>query len=943
MHGKEYDACVKANAELLTRQPAREVVTLDSPREVVPYIPPSMLHSKAIHPSCTNMHHVQLKHTRVKRANARILVGTANLGNAMPNVESIAQWIPPDGLFVECVEEENLTTILDEHEAENDEGDRNDILQKSSTETERSAVPYQIKYPLRYSLEDDPSPSASGTAAKEEEVVFEDALSKQLDLIVIGLQEATFDPPKLDRMSSDSESVERDASVRIQVPMVKPLRKLQTLRTAKDFSERSNAETNQSDNHFDHSSRSPRHRVRLITGRRLMTVKKKNWEDGTHVLHSLFEGRLPSYTRLVSYQRGQMRLMVFGRTQSSDLVLDPPLPLQVLHTAAQNTGLAGLANKGGIVAEVLVNHTTRLSFVSCHLEAHEGSAKCAIRCQTLRDILRGTAARKKSPTLTATDANNLDGESQHHIVPSMHSTNHSSNMAIDVSLTSHYSFVLGDLNFRTDLTLLDSNFVGQDDAHKKSVQNMVKEKDWTGLNRVDELRYMLRDKECLVGFQTLVCNFPPTFKLERQAGYTYVDKRRPSYTDRVLFKTGHELENGIKPLLYEPVDNFTTSDHKPVRAAFTVELNPSFRVRPKAVRRQSMRWAKLDTTSTAESGVLHPQRSLASLCCGCMWKEKDVDDNVSRSSNTSVVDLSHGQGLGLSGDQLQLFVSHMNVVLAKSETSSLHGAAFGTSDRNPYIMLVTQPEEAIRLSSWKRSKRLKRILGHILGKRQFITERTKDGWPCSSTKMSTTVANWEEEEIGCHVSTHAENGGSIELSGTILHLVVMDKGATEDTLVGSFPFNLAKLLKTSTENKNVMFGPRNVQGSVRSSLVQPSSQHHRVVPRSIFGSMFRGVGSISDRRGSGFFSSGGQEGDDEYDEDPFTTVTIDEPLLKGGMEVGRLSCTIEAWWVDETTARVVKVSETRSKPASRRNARSRRHDDAEFRGTIVHTPRGSQS
>lgn len=47
----------------------------------------------------------------------------------------------------------------------------------------------------------------------------------------------------------------------------------------------------------------------------------------------------------------------------------------MIHVSAQNTGRAGLANKGGIVAELMINGTTRLSFLTAHLEAHEGRYK----------------------------------------------------------------------------------------------------------------------------------------------------------------------------------------------------------------------------------------------------------------------------------------------------------------------------------------------------------------------------------------------------------------------------------------------------------------------------------------------------------------------------------------------------------------------------------------
>jgi len=62
------------------------------------------------------------------------------------------------------------------------------------------------------------------------------------------------------------------------------------------------------------------------------------------------------------------------------------------------TGKAGLANKGGIVAEVAINKTTRLSFLTAHLEAHEGEKHYEARNESFMDILMDTA------TTTATSS-----------------------------------------------------------------------------------------------------------------------------------------------------------------------------------------------------------------------------------------------------------------------------------------------------------------------------------------------------------------------------------------------------------------------------------------------------------------------------------------------------------------------------------------------------------
>ena len=93
----------------------------------------------------------------------------------------------------------------------------------------------------------------------------------------------------------------------------------------------------------------------------------------------------------------------------------------------------------------------------------------------------------------------------------------------------------------------------------------------------------MADTLCLLhaGFKTLQCNFPPTFKVERGDGYVYKENRTPSYTDRILWRTGDLLQDMLTPLAYEPIDKFTTSDHKPIRGAFEVRLNQGVHLRKK--------------------------------------------------------------------------------------------------------------------------------------------------------------------------------------------------------------------------------------------------------------------------------------------------------------------------------------------------------------------------
>jgi len=137
--------------------------------------------------------------------------------------------------------------------------------------------------------------------------------NENFHIIAIGMQEATFD---LGEKSSDSFMKKVTTAVK---------------QATKDAEYASNtSETNPDDQSYDEE------------------------QDDTHFLHRILENRLPSYSRAVSHQRGQMRLMIFY--DENEISLD------VLSVKAQNTGRGGLANKGGIVAECDVNSGTRISF-----------------------------------------------------------------------------------------------------------------------------------------------------------------------------------------------------------------------------------------------------------------------------------------------------------------------------------------------------------------------------------------------------------------------------------------------------------------------------------------------------------------------------------------------------------------------------------------------------
>lgn len=208
------------------------------------------------------------------------------------------------------------------------------------------------------------------------------------------------------------------------------------------------------------------------------------------------------YTLLTEFQRGEVILYVFVRN-------DLAWQCKVCDLRGENVGFGSImANKCGIAVQISIG-TTKLSFLSAHLAAHEGQYK--LRNDNMAEILAGTN---------------------------------------DPTLTSHHSFVFGDLNYRCELPKqANGNELSKEEA-KFISQKIVSTKNWSQLYEMDELQKALEKKEVLVGFQTPKCKFPPTFKVEKKDGFHYQYQRTPSYTDRILYKSNEETRT-VEPIIYE--------------------------------------------------------------------------------------------------------------------------------------------------------------------------------------------------------------------------------------------------------------------------------------------------------------------------------------------------------------------------------------------------------
>ena len=79
---------------------------------------------------------------------------------------------------------------------------------------------------------------------------------------------------------------------------------------------------------------------------------------------------------------GQMKIFVFARHTLKDAI-------DQVHTASEATGIAGVVgNKGGLCVSLRLFGTTRVCFISAHLNAHRGEKYKIRRNDDVKEILR---------------------------------------------------------------------------------------------------------------------------------------------------------------------------------------------------------------------------------------------------------------------------------------------------------------------------------------------------------------------------------------------------------------------------------------------------------------------------------------------------------------------------------------------------------------------------
>lgn len=130
-----------------------------------------------------------------------------------------------------------------------------------------------------------------------------------------------------------------------------------------------------------------------------------------------------------------------------------------------------------------------------------------------------------------------------------------------------YVFWFGDLNFRL-----------ADGLTATDIDALVKKNQFDILLEKDQLRLLIANNEAFTEFIEKKITFPPTYKYEfGSQGFDF--KRRPSWTDRILYKINKDVYEDVKLKVlqhnYRSHSNYVQSDHKPVSGEFEIVIRPN--------------------------------------------------------------------------------------------------------------------------------------------------------------------------------------------------------------------------------------------------------------------------------------------------------------------------------------------------------------------------------
>nr|XP_050847952.1 inositol polyphosphate 5-phosphatase K-like isoform X5 [Vespula vulgaris] len=233
------------------------------------------------------------------------------------------------------------------------------------------------------------------------------------------------------------------------------------------------------------------------------------------------------------FSRGSMDQIIQGLVLNMFCLRKHITHLRLVEAQYTRTGFGGMWGNKGAVSIRLNIYGVSICVVNTHLTPHD---------HLLTDRIADYNTILREHSFSAPDTSNI--------------------------LFHDYVFWIGDLNFRLhgeDLTAIDIDLLV-----KKNQLNLLLER--------DQLKLVMRNGDAFAELNENVIEFPPTYKFEF-ASQEFDLKRRPSWTDRILYKVNADVYDDVTlsalQLNYKSHSNYIQSDHKPVTGEFDIMIRPN--------------------------------------------------------------------------------------------------------------------------------------------------------------------------------------------------------------------------------------------------------------------------------------------------------------------------------------------------------------------------------
>lgn len=208
--------------------------------------------------------------------------------------------------------------------------------------------------------------------------------------------------------------------------------------------------------------------------------------------------------------------------------------LRLIETQYTKTGYGGMwGNKGAVTIRMNV-YGVSICIVNTHLTPHD---------HLLADRISDYNIIVTDHTFTAPDTSKI--------------------------LYHDYIFWIGDLNFRLD----------GEDLTAVDIDLLVKKNQLRDLLERDQLKMVMKNDQAFAELNEHTITFPPTYKYKFES-QEFDLKRRPSWTDRILYKVNavdiyDDVVLDAQQCTYKSYPSYSVSDHKPVTGEFDITVRPN--------------------------------------------------------------------------------------------------------------------------------------------------------------------------------------------------------------------------------------------------------------------------------------------------------------------------------------------------------------------------------